>query len=355
MKAYLVFEDGEVFPGEWIGSPREVPGEVVFTTGMTGYQEVVSDPSYAGQIVTFTYPLIGNYSTVPGEEESDAPQCAGVVMSELFEGDPHLKTWLDRHGVPGITGVDTRSVVKKVRTQGAVRGVIRSVPEPWSAEWPDPLSLEWVHRVSVKEPVTYQGKSPEALHVVLVDFGYKKSIREALLEAGCRVTVVPYTTDPATLAEMKPDGLLLSNGPGDPKALLPFLSGWQSLIGQIPTMGICLGHQLLALALGGDTERLPFGHRGSNHPVKELTTGRVMITSQNHGYAVKADSLNPKEWQITHKNINDGSVEGIMHRNLPVTAVQFHPEAHPGPSDAAFLFERFVKQMTEAKEVVMHG
>ncbi|PTX59681.1 carbamoyl-phosphate synthase small subunit [Melghirimyces profundicolus] len=356
MEAYLVFEDGEAFPGVWIGTPREVPGEVVFTTGMTGYQEVTTDPSYAGQIVTFTYPLIGNYGTVRGESESDRPHCAGIVVSECWqETGSGLGKWLDAHGVPGISGVDTRAVVKKVRENGGIRGVIASDPHPRVKEWPDPLSLQWVEGVSVKEPVSEPSEDSDAPHIVLLDFGVKASMVRSLTKRGCRVTKVPYFTDPKKVERLAPDGLLFSNGPGDPKALLPFLEGWVPLIRRIPSMGICLGHQLLALALGADTERLPFGHRGSNHPVREPSTGKVWITSQNHGYTVRTSSVDTSDWEITHLHVNDGSVEGLAHRHFPVFSVQFHPEAHPGPADAETLFDRFLEKIRKGKEVAVHG
>ncbi|MDN4592703.1 carbamoyl phosphate synthase small subunit [Polycladomyces subterraneus] len=354
MKAYLVLDTGDVFEGTWIGRPSEVLGEVVFTTGMTGYQEVLTDPSYAGQIVTFTYPLLGNYGIVPGEEESVRPHCAGVILSETYEqADTSLSEWLHRHGVTGIAGVDTRTVVKIVREKECVRGVISSVPNPQVEEWPDPCSPRWVSQVSVTKPVTYAG-DPFAPHIVLVDFGAKASILRSMQELGCRVTVVPFHLPPSEVAKLEPDGLLFSNGPGDPKALLPYLSEWVPFIQGIPTLGICLGHQLLALALGGDTDRLSFGHRGSNHPVKELETGRVWITSQNHGYAVREESLDPAQWRVTHRHIHDGSVEGIAHRQYPIQGVQFHPEAHPGPSDAAEIFHRFIEMVQQKRKVTIH-
>ncbi|SDW44356.1 carbamoyl-phosphate synthase small subunit [Marininema mesophilum] len=354
MNAYLVFEDGDVFPGEWIGTPKMVAGEVVFTTGMTGYQEVMTDPSYAGQIVTFTYPLIGNYGTVIGESESSAPPCTGVIMSECYS-KADLGEWLDQHGVPGIASVDTRAVVKKIRSKGALRGQITSHPIFTEMEVASPDSVEWVEAVSVDEPVFHTSSNPHAPHIVLIDFGYKASILHALQELGCQVTVVPWYWSTKEILDLKPDGLLFSNGPGDPKALTPWLAGWKSLVKQLPTLGICLGHQVLASAFGADTKRLPFGHRGSNHPVRNQLTGEVWITSQNHGYTVSADSLDPAEWVWTHVHANDGSVEGLAHRIYPVTTVQFHPEAHPGPSDAAGLFRDFVTQVTAKKEVEVVG
>jgi carbamoyl-phosphate synthase small subunit len=355
MEAYLVFDDGEVFAGKWIGSPQEQAGEVVFTTGMTGYQEVVTDPSYAGQLVTFTYPLIGNYGVMADESESTRPQCAGVVMSELYEqGESTMSAWLARWGVPGIAGVDTRAIARKIRDGGTRMGRFSRDPHQRSQHWPDPCSLEWVKAVTVSQPQVYPGPNG-APHIVLIDFGTKRSILEALLNAGCRVTVVPFDWPVHAIAAMKPDGLLFSNGPGDPKALTPYLSTWVPLIERIPTMGICLGHQLLALALGADSQRLPFGHRGSNHPVREVESGRVWITSQNHGYTVRADSIDPANWRITHQHVNDGSIEGLAHRRYPLFTVQFHPEAHPGPREASVLFDRFLDRVVAGMGVIACG
>ncbi|MDR6225583.1 carbamoyl phosphate synthase small subunit [Desmospora profundinema] len=355
MEAYLVFDDGDVFPGEWIGVPREHAGEVVFTTGMTGYQEVVTDPSYAGQLVTFTYPLIGNYGVVADESESEGPRCAGVVVNELYgKGESSLSAWLARWEIPGIAGVDTRAIARKIRDGGARMGLLSSDPNQMRQQWPDPASLEWVKAMAVSRPAVYPGPDG-APHIVLVDFGTKRSIVHALIQAGCRVTVVPFHWSADAIADLQPDGLLFSNGPGDPKALTPYLSSWVPLVERIPTMGICLGHQLLALALGADTERLPFGHRGSNHPVRDLESGRVWITSQNHGYTVRASSVDPGQWRITHEHVNDGSVEGLAHRHYPLFTVQFHPEAHPGPREASALFNRFIDAVVAGMGVTACG
>ncbi len=355
MRAYLVLDTGEVFPGQWLGRPVETRGEVVFTTGMTGYQETLTDPSSAGQVITFTYPLIGNYGVIPGESEGRRPLCAGAVMSEVYDGPGgSLGEWLSKQGVPAIVGVDTRAVAKRVRDRGLVRGVISASPRPPLGDWPDPRSLEWVSRAATEKPLHFPGEAG-APHIVVIDLGAKASIIRALRRSGFSVTVVPYHWAPEKIRELKPDGLLLSNGPGDPQALKPFLPGWVPLIRQIPTLGICLGHQLLALALGGDTERLPYGHRGSNHPVRECATGRVWITSQNHGYAVREDSLDPGEWEVTHRHVNDGTVEGIAHRKYPVMGVQFHPEARPGPTEANPLFDRFASLVLARKKVQVHG
>jgi carbamoyl-phosphate synthase small subunit len=354
MRAYLVLDTGETFPGQWLGRPIEAKGEVVFTTSMTGYQEALTNPSYAGQVITFTYPLIGNCGVIPEEVEGRRPLCAGVVMSEVYDGPGgSLGQWLTEQGVPAIVGVDTRAVVKRVRDRRLVRGVISSSPHPSLDDWPDPQSLEWVSRATVKKPLHYPG-GEGAFHIVMIDLGAKASLLNALRRKGWSVTVVPYHWDPDKIREMEPDGLLLSNGPGDPKALKPFLPAWVPLFKQIPTLGICLGHQLLALALGGDTERLAHGHRGSNHPVRECATGRIWITSQNHGYAVREDSLDPGEWEVTCRHVNDGTVEGISHRFYPVLGVQFHPESHPGSTDEATLLDYFASQVWARKKVQVH-
>ncbi|MFD1409847.1 carbamoyl phosphate synthase small subunit [Kroppenstedtia eburnea] len=350
MKAYLVFEDGEVFPGTWIGTPREMAGEVVFTTGMTGDPEVMTDPAHAGQIVTFTYPLIGNCGPVPEGEGVAPPRCAGVVVSELC-AEGRVGAWLDCHGVPGITGVDTRRVVRKVREKGAIRGVITSTPAPRVEAWPDPRSLRWVKETTVPDRIQLSARSPEAPHLVLIDLGGDASTLAHLRRQGCRVTVVPFSTPPGEIEELAPEGLLFSGGPGDPQALLPYLEGWRPLLHRIPSLGVGLGHQVLALACGADTERLACGHRGNNHPVKETDTGRVWITSQNHGYTVIASSLNPGHWEVTHHHVQDGSVEGLAHRHLPLSSIQFHL----GNPAAEKVFSRFLHQVKAKKEVEIHG
>lgn len=351
MKAYLVLETGDVFAGKWIGKPRPAKGEMVFNTGMTGYQEVLTDPSYGGQIVTYTYPLIGNYGIRKGENESQKPQVAGIVVGEYCSfSSPYRRTetlaeQLDRFGIPAISGIDTRAVTTIVREKGCVRGMISCDAHlPHDVSWPDPLSLTWVQQASVTEPVVYPG-SPGSPHIVLIDYGHKKSMIDKLQSLGCRVTVVPFNWPNERILALNPDGLLLSNGPGDPQALLPYAKALRPLLERIPTMGICLGHQVIALAFGASTERLPYGHRGSNHPVKHTESGKVWITSQNHGYVVTKSSLNAQHWDVTYVNVNDGSVEGFKHKQYPVQSVQFHPEAHPGPAEAEVLFTHFLTQV----------
>ncbi len=356
MKAFLLLDTGDVFPGEWIGQPREAVGEIVFYTGMTGYQEVLTDPSYGGQIVTFTYPMIGNYGVHAGEDESPRPQAAGIVVGEYC---PHpspygkaetLAEKLDRHGIPGISGIDTRAVTTIVREKGLVRGRLSCESRwPRHVEWPDSLSLEWVQKASVTQPETY-GKNDGRPHIVLIDYGRKQSIVEALLAHGCRVTAVPFNWSNEQILALRPDGLLLSNGPGDPQALSPYAQRLRPLLEQLPTLGICLGQQVVALAFGASTERMPYGHRGSNHPVKSVSTDKVWITSQNHGYVVVKESLDPDEWELTYVNVNDDSVEGFRHKRYPIQCVQFHPEARPGPAEAEVIFQQFVREVNRQRK-----
>ncbi|GAB6931733.1 carbamoyl phosphate synthase small subunit [Calditerricola satsumensis] len=345
VKGYLVLSTGDVIEGTWIGATAEAEGELVFNTGMTGYQEVLTDPSYAGQIVTFTYPLIGNYGFNAQDDESARPALAGVLVQTPCDAPSHFRAAetlherLARFGIPGLCGVDTRALTRLIRRHRAVFGMLTRDPAR-AKDWrPGPVRGT-VARVSRKAPTTWAGDGP---HVVVLDFGVKASIIEALRARGCRVTAVPYDTPPEEVLALRPDGLLFSNGPGDPKELLPLLPAWRPVVERIPTMGICLGHQLIALMFGADTERLPYGHRGNNHPVKELATGRVWITAQNHGYVVREESVPRGEFVISHRNVNDGSVEGLVHRRLPILTVQFHPEAHPGPADSSVLFDRFVE------------
>jgi carbamoyl-phosphate synthase small subunit len=348
---YLTLESGEVFIGTLYGALISGFGEVVFHTGMTGYQEVMSDPSFAGQIVTFTYPLIGNYGVNDQDFEATQPALTGMVISELCNEPSHyqsrktLAEVAEQYGFPILAGIDTRTITKRVRQNGPVFGVISD--RVLSAE--EVISLRYKHAkkslvadVSTQQILRYPGSGE---HVVLVDLGMKTSILHALLKMECKVTVVPFDTPLAKIKELQPDGLLFSNGPGDPEHLLAYCSEWRKAVEIYPTLGICLGHQVLALMFGGKTEKLAYGHRGGNHPVKDLQTGKVYMTSQNHGYVVKEESLDKRQLVVSYRNVNDGSVEGLRHLSLPVYSVQYHPEAHPGPSDTSHIFHQFLQSM----------
>ncbi len=380
-KGYLLLESGEVFEGRLIGADREAVGEVVFNTSMTGYQEIMTDPSYAGQIVTFAYPLIGNYGWNGFDGESDAIQLAGMIVGELCTRPSHylasedIRDQLLKAGVVCLSEVDTRALVKVIRRKGTVKGTILSaeqIADPAQANrasfWetrqlPAQDSIYWVNRVSTKKIQTYanvdeyadglshRSHSQSHPHVVLIDYGHKKSMLHSLLKAGCRVTVVPYATPCADIRRLQPDGVIFSNGPGDPLALEPYLEEIKKISASFPSLGICLGHQLLALAHGARTEKLKYGHRGGNHPVKEIQTGKVMLTSQNHGYVVVQDSIDSDTFQVTYRNVNDGTVEGLKHKRLPLQSIQFHPEAHPGPGDTAHIFQQFIEEITHTGDM----
>ena len=352
--AKLALEDGTVYTGRSFGAQGETFGEVVFNTSMTGYQEVLTDPSYKGQIVTMTYPLIGNYGVNAEDMESERPQVSGIVVRELsrhpsnWRSDLSLDQWLAEAGVPVVEGVDTRRLTRHIRERGAMRGVLAEGRQP-SRELTAHLlasrrmeGLDLASRASVKERATY-GEGP---HVVAYDYGMKRNIIRMLVASGCKVTVVPAHTTAAQVRELEPDGLFLSNGPGDPAAVSYSFEMIRELSGQgLPTFGICLGHQLIGIAYGGRTAKMPYGHRGGNHPVKELVTGRVLITTQNHGFAVVGDESGvpgAPDLVVTHLNLNDGTIEGVRHRALPLFAVQYHPEAAPGPHDAYPHFNEFL-------------
>lgn len=350
-RAFLVLEDGAVFAGLRLGAARAAQGEVVFTTSMTGYQEVISDPSYRGQIVVMAYPLIGNYGFSPQAWESPGPHVAGFVVRDACPAAPghpdaSLDAFLARHDVTGLTGVDTRRLVRHLRTRGLARGVIVARPGAAAvsaAQAVPPLrEQDLVGQVSRREPLVLPGRGPR---VALVDCGVKFGIVHALRRRECAVVLLPHTATGPEVDRVRPDGIVVSNGPGDPAVLHRTIATVRDLVARYPVMGICLGHQVLALALGGRTYRLPFGHRGSNHPVQEVATGRVMITTQNHGYAV--DAALPDPLEVTHLNLNDGTVEGLRHRRRPVFSVQFHPEGRPGPADAEFLYDRFLELIRE--------
>jgi len=357
--ALVALEDGRIFTGRSFGAPGERCGEVVFNTSMTGYQEILTDPSYAGQIVTMTYPLIGNYGVNPEDVESSRIQVEGLIVREAcrtpsnWRAVKSLPEYLQENNIIGIEGVDTRALTLHIRTAGAMKAAIstedRSPEElvEMARAWPGLVGRDMVQYVTC--PETYRWDSPPGarFRVVAYDFGAKHNILRLLARSGCEVTVVPATTRATDALAFEPDGVLLSNGPGDPAGVPHIVAEVRKLIGKVPIFGICLGHQLLGLALGGRTFKLKFGHRGANQPVRELATGRVDITSQNHGFCVDIDSMPSAEVELTHVNLDDGTLEGFRHRSLPLFAVQYHPEAAPGPHDAAHLFERFTAMMAE--------
>jgi len=390
-RAVLALADGTLFEGASFGAEGEALGEVVFNTSMTGYQEVLTDPSYKGQMVVMTYPLIGNYGINLEDVESKAPAVEGFIVKEA---SPYPSNWrstrdidgyLKEHGVVGIQGIDTRALTRHLRDHGAMEGVLSTRdlnPDSLVAKAkasPGLIGRDLVKEVACAEPYTWQKgpwrlaagyeesskfqipssksehqlnlfaepgtRNPEPFKVVAYDCGIKWNILRKLVEAGCNVTVVPAETSAARVLGMSPDGIFLSNGPGDPEGVPYVIDNVRKLIGTKPIFGICLGHQILGLAFGGRTYKLKFGHHGGNQPVKDLTTGKVEITTQNHGFAVDIASIPDKEVELTHVNLNDRTVEGMRHRRLPIFSVQYHPEASPGPHDASYLFQRFVDLM----------
>ena len=356
-KAILALEDGTLFRGTPFGATGERYGEIVFNTGLTGYQEVLSDPSYQGQIVTMTYPLIGNYGINESDMESRSLWLEGFVVKEIcrepsnWRSTKNIETFLKEYNVVGIEGVDTRALTRHIRDAGAMRAVISTDDhDPASLmekvrSSPDLIGRDLVRGVTCDSPYTINSTTGQ--HVVVLDFGVKTSIIEQLCNSGCAVTVVPAATTIDEILRLKPDGVLLSNGPGDPAAVTYAVDTIRALIAlkTVPLFGICLGHQLLGLALGGDTYKLKFGHHGGNHPVKDMKTGKIDITVQNHGFCVNIDSLRKDAIEITHMNLNDGTLEGMRHTTLPLFSVQFHPEAGPGPHDGRYLFGRFIDLM----------
>ena len=355
MKGKLILEDGTVFRGQIFGgSNQTATGEVVFNTGMTGYQEILTDPSYCRQIVTLTYPLIGNYGTAKIFNQSYKSFVGGLVIGELCDNgssssmEKELIDYLSMERIPCLFDVDTRAVTRKIRSAGTMKGVI--VSEYTSQSTIDemmnlPIKRDVVAEVTTSDAYTIGSEAENAPFVVAVDFGVKLNILDSLQRAGCKITVVPAYTPAEDILEMHPDGIFLSNGPGDPKDVPEVVDEIKKLIGKKPIFGICLGHQLIALALGADTYKLKFGHRGSNQPVKNLHTGRVYISSQNHGYAVDEKSLKKLPVEVTYVSVNDGTVEGLRHKKLPIFSVQYHPEASPGPDDNLYLFNEFLKMM----------
>ncbi len=363
---YLLLEDGRRFDGTLIGSEGSAVGEVVFNTSMTGYQEVLTDPSYAGQIVTMTYPLIGNYGVNGTDEESAHPQVAGFLVRELpplhsnWRAESSLESYLERSGVVGLSGLDTRALTRHIRSAGAMRAAIAPATAAETEvaarieAHPRMEGLDLTGGVSTQADYEIAAAGEERFHVLAYDFGVKSHSLRLLAERGCRVTAVPGHAAPEALHERRPDGLFISNGPGDPEAVAHALEAIRHLADRgVPIFGICLGHQLIARAFGGRTYKLRYGHRGGNHPVRRLLDGAVEITAQNHGFAVRAEGETGVEGAaslvVTHANLNDGTVEGVAHRELPVFSVQYHPEAAPGPHDSRYLFDRFVDALAHAR------
>jgi len=375
MKAILVLSDGTIYEGTSIGVAGTTVGEVVFNTSMTGYQEILTDPSYAGQIVALTYPLIGNYGVNADDLESAEPRIAGFIVKELcdspsnFRSAAALQDFLEHHGIVGVQGIDVRALTKRIRVHGVMMGAISTEHTPVELHRiiqnsPRYDQIDFVRRVSCRQ--AYQWDKDENYRqgqwrmeffaqnrVVVLDYGVKFNILRSLRSRGCEVIVVPCSATLEEVLRWNPSGLLLSNGPGDPALLDYAIRNIRAFVAYaqehyLPIMGICLGHQLLGIALGGKTYKLKFGHRGANHPVKDLATGRVHITSQNHGYAVD-DAALPPEVEVSHINLNDQTVEGLRHTSLPIFSVQYHPEASPGPQDNRYLFDHFVDLMRNGK------
>jgi carbamoyl-phosphate synthase small subunit len=381
MKAILALEDGRIFRGLGLGAPVECKGEVVFNTSLTGYQEIATDPSYSGQIVVLTNPQIGNYGTNQADNESARPFIEGLIVREFsavssnWRSEQVTDEYMERYSVPVLAEIDTRALVRHLRTHGVMRGVI-------STDVSDPEALVQKARkmrkmdgtdlarvVSTKSLYTFdeddnrnqsgdsllpnalvqKGEARKRLHVVAYDFGIKQNILRMLTREGCRVTVVPAETTAEDVLELKPDGVFLSNGPGDPEPVEYAVKAIRDMMGRVPVFGICLGHQLCGLALGGRTYKLKFGHHGGNHPVRNNTTGKVEITAHNHNFAVDPDSINANEVELTHVDLNDQTLEGLRHKTLPLFSVQYHPEAAPGPHDSHYLFHDFRRMMEEWK------
>ncbi len=357
MKAFLLLEDGTVFEGNSFGMEGRVVGEVVFNTGMTGYQEVLTDPSYCGQIVCMTYPLIGNYGVNFDDIESLKPQVKGFIVRELCKTPSNwrsiesLNEYLKRNEIIGLEGIDTRALTIILRDKGTMKGTIVTGEtldqvEEKIAEIKNYTISNPVLQVTTPELKHYSG---EGYRIALMDYGLKKNIVRSLQKRGCEVYVFPCTTTAEEVLAVEPDGIMLSNGPGDPKDCQFQIENIQKLIGTKPIFGICLGHQLTALANGANTEKLKYGHRGCNHPVKDIEKDMTYITSQNHGYTIVKESLDPEIMTISHINMNDGTIEGLKYKHAPLFTVQFHPEASPGPGDTAYLFDEFIKMIDASK------
>nr|WP_321316041.1 carbamoyl phosphate synthase small subunit [uncultured Ligilactobacillus sp.] len=357
MKRYLVLEDGSVFEGKAFGSKQIATGEVVFSTGMTGYQEAITDQSYANQILVFTNPLIGNYGVNLDDYESLQPKCRGVVCREVarysnsWRKQDTLDHFLTQNSIPGISGIDTRKLTKIIRNHGTMKGCLVNSIEDKNHTIEQlkatVLTDQLVDQVSTKQPYPNPGTKR---NIVVVDFGAKHSILRELSQRDCNTIVMPYTVKAEEILRLHPDGVLLSNGPGDPKSLPNAITMIQNLMGKLPIMGVCLGHQLMCLANGADTFKMKFGHRGFNHPVQEIATGEIAFTSQNHGYAVDPNSLKNTDLMPTHIEINDHTIEGVRHRKYPAFSVQFHPDAAPGPHDAVSLYDDFMRMVDLRKD-----
>ena len=357
MKAFLILEDGTVFTGQSIGAPREVISEIVFNTSMTGYLEVLTDPSYAGQAVVMTYPLIGNYGICYEDMESDRPWLDAFIVRELsripsnFRSEDTIQNFLLKYDIPGIAGIDTRALTKILREKGTMNGCI-TTDEHYQIDDILPKLKAYttgkvVEKVTCKEKYVLEGDGPK---VALLDLGAKRNIARSLNERGCEVTVYPALTSAEEILAANPDGIMLSNGPGDPKECTSVIEEIRKrYASDIPIFAICLGHQLMALANGADTHKMKYGHRGGNHPVRDLSDGRVYISSQNHGYVVDTDNLDPSVAVPAFENVNDGTNEGLSYTGKNIFTVQYHPEACPGPRDSAYLFDRFMKMMEESK------
>jgi carbamoyl-phosphate synthase small subunit len=373
MKSLLALEDGTLFYGRSFTGHAEAVGEVVFNTSMSGYQEILTDPSYCGQMVTMTYPLIGSYGVNREDVESDRIQARALLVKEYqeypsnYRSEKTLAAYLREAGIPGIEGIDTRALTRHIRVRGAMKAALSTreldpeVLVEKARQSSNMTGLDLARVVTCREPLLWQNggmsrletgiegfqwpEGPNVLRIAAMDYGIKYNILRSLEQRGCSILVLPAVTDSRTIDRLDPDGLFLSNGPGDPAPVTYAVDMIRDQMGRRPIFGICLGHQLIGLALGGKTFKLKFGHRGGNQPVKNLTTGRVEITAQNHGFCVDMDSLKDPDIEITHINLNDNTVEGLRHRRLPLFSVQYHPEASPGPHDASYLFDRFVEMV----------
>jgi len=358
-KAIIYLQDGKFFEGKSLFDWPETAGEIVFNTSMTGYQEILTDPSYAGQIVTMTYPLIGNYGVNDEDMESDKVHVKGFVVKEFarrysnFRAQKGLIEYLDENHIPAIEGVDTRSLTRHIRLSGAMKAFLSMDdfdPKSLAAKLsqvPEMEGSDWVKEVTTKSKYVWKNKEEGTFKVAALDCGTKHNIFRILNELGCAVHVFPATASAKDILAIRPDGIFLSNGPGDPAALSYVVATVRELIGKAPIFGICLGHQILGLALGGRTYKLKFGHRGANHPVKDLVDQSIAITSQNHGFCVDMKSLPQADIEVTHMNLNDQTVEGLRHKKYPLFSVQYHPEAAPGPHDAKYLFTKFISMMKD--------